>query len=714
MEAIRQAQREWKLAKRRELEAKAQKKRFKRASLSASQPAASQSVAHGPHVSAAALFSHVAAPQPVATHQVQLLHGNIFAHSSDIQHMHIHPTSAAAIHQSAQTHPHLMPQYKAPGVTSEAAALHHHLNANAKRARSALEEVDLTVSPDDVADVAVTPTAATVYAATAANHLGIATSIPMTASVMTGTVPLSAQEGVFQQQQHPDAHKVAMDQYEAQRRWREMKRREIEMKRAKGAGSKRGRKKARHSVPPAISAATAQLQESVSVAIASTPSINVASAPMQSAVETGYGGVGAVENIPTAQGGHGTHIVEDPAVMYVKSAPSGEGAKDVEDIGSAVREAEENAILRDVDESAAVRDVEDNTAEKVIEVDVAGRDTEGDIEVRNIEDDTVAEEAEEDGAERKAEGDVAESGNEDKTAVGGHGDNTVVRETEHNTEALRYSEGSGTAHQPMDIEMPTSEMAGLTARRDTEDGANMIPPADAEKPAGSSSPSLHEPLASATSADARVRLIMPIVRSNFTDDPSQPTVTVVATVSSNASDEAQKDHNAHCDKVNVNRSKAVHNTSEKVGKDREENEKAVDDHVVREGEGEGCDQQNFAAEDIETATGEANGSKTDTLELSNAESTEPKKNITSVSESDDEATKNEAKIYDTHQDTLKTGEAEKRHGELNDGEHNDTAARDEETGDDAEADAKADEFQVNGEDIMSAAAWQSLDSIGNT
>lgn len=780
VEAIRQAQREWRLAKRRELEDKARKKQFKRASLSASQAAASQSVVHAqPHVNTAALYTQVTTSQPTATH-VQLPHGNMFTHSSEIQHLQIHPTSTAAIHQITQPHAQLMPQFKTPSVTSAAMALQHHLNSNAKRARSALEEVGLSSSPDDATEAAMTPAVASMYAAPATSSVGMATSIPMAGSVITAVVPPTMAEGVIQQQQ--DAHKMAMDQYEAQRRWREMKRREIEMKKARGAGSKRGRKKARVSVPPAISAATAQLQESVSVAIAATPSIGTTSAPTHITVQMGCERGGNTENISATVGGQGSQIVEDPTALYVKNVPSGEVMREVEDVGSSLREFGDSGTMREVEENAQVREIEDNTvvgeiADDVLEREVGDnatvreaegntavveiddntavgevddnvavrevgentivRETDNNTAVREVEDSAVVKEVEgstavkvmEDGithrkvedntTAEKIENNIAAREAEDNSTTREIEDNASAREAEDNGVASRDVEESGALPQLMDVEMPTSDEVEVTAQKETEAAPGAGSAANVRRHKASFAPMLQISFCPATPTASATRIFSPIARPDISEAPSQLIpATTVTTEPNPATTNTKQERSAHCGRVSPEESKAVEGNDDTrdVKKEAEENVQEVDEPTAEQGEGEEAgEEEDFTPIDTEIAKIEADRSKTFIRETSNAESTESKEILAPRSESRDEAAKDEGKAYSASRNALKSREEDRGFRELSEDVNNETQGpRGGETVDESDADGKADDFPASGEDIMSAAAWQSLDSIGNT
>lgn len=213
LEAIHQAQRAWRETKRREIEEKARKKAFK---------AANSPI--NPHP--------IYQPQP--TPRRPILDPGAAANLA-------HAAATAAAHQ-----PHPLPSLDVP-----AAVIHTHLNSGPKRAHLNLEPGSGPTQPDETCDAVAAAAAAVAHAAATATP-GDAQFAPAVLSTSVGATDGASATRSEIQGGVDTAQRALLEQIEAKRRWRVEKRREIALKRAKGAGSKRGRKKMR--IQPAVMA----------------------------------------------------------------------------------------------------------------------------------------------------------------------------------------------------------------------------------------------------------------------------------------------------------------------------------------------------------------------------------------------------------------------------------------------------------------------------
>lgn len=200
---------------------------------------------------------NVPQPHPVSIQPGVVLHPDNVTSAQLAMHAAHSPISPP--HHPHHSHPQMHHTAIAPAPPLDATAaamqvqLHHHLNANAKRTHMALQDG----APDDDPDAAVAARAAAVHAAASAapgdaqfaqnfaNIMGQqATSLPTSDPNRVDDMANEAQRLA-----QSEAARRMNEQLEAQRQWREEKRREIATKKAKGSASKRGRKKARTSAP---------------------------------------------------------------------------------------------------------------------------------------------------------------------------------------------------------------------------------------------------------------------------------------------------------------------------------------------------------------------------------------------------------------------------------------------------------------------------------
>lgn len=317
-DSILQAQREWRLNKRRELDAKARKKQLRRESLMSS-----TSVIQPPPLSSNPSFptNSPYANLSASSASLSFPAGAVFApHSTEIHQL--QPQSA--ISNAIQHHIPSSSHINISSVKPDVILSHPHLAVGSKRSATALDD-PTTTGTDDAADAVVAATAAAVHAAASASpgDPQFANSLPVGASVAHSVALLHTDVTMAAH----DAHRIAMENYEAQKRWREEKRRQLAEKKAKGNASKRGRKKARTGHAPSICEATAQLEASVQVAIAQTP--------MRSQTHSVVPSAGFMTNLQDAnvqvEPQQDPPIEDDPTAMYVKNAPGVEHGKEGDD-----------------------------------------------------------------------------------------------------------------------------------------------------------------------------------------------------------------------------------------------------------------------------------------------------------------------------------------------------------------------------------------------
>lgn len=204
-----------------------------------------------------------------------------------------------------------------PNAYANAAAiqLQQHINANAKRTNMALEEGAVGDDPDAVAAAR----AAAVHAAASAapgdaqfaQNLATAMARPRSSTDPSNTSRVEQLANEADQLAQNEAQRRALEQLEAQRQWREAKRREIAAKKAKGAASKRGRKKARIVAPtqPVVSAAVALQPAS------SQPSAQQSMAGMHIGVPVGYVSNGTAQ-VVTANVQPSQMTEDQTSIMY--------------------------------------------------------------------------------------------------------------------------------------------------------------------------------------------------------------------------------------------------------------------------------------------------------------------------------------------------------------------------------------------------------------
>eukprot|EP00177_Eucheuma_denticulatum_P001835 GFKZ01003276.1.p1 GENE.GFKZ01003276.1~~GFKZ01003276.1.p1 ORF type:complete len:799 (-),score=179.77 GFKZ01003276.1:1467-3863(-) len=761
---IRQAQREWRLAKRRELEAKARKK-IRRASLSSPSAPAAPPLPHTqpPHVHATTLYGQIPAANASSPHQVHISHGSVFAPPSEVQQVHMQPIShsqpvgTAALHQVNQTHPAITPQLKPDPDQAMvvSAALQTHLNVNAKRPRSAMEDAVASSAVADAEGVAAA-NAAAVHAAASASpgDAQFANTIPMPTGVGPVVAAPLVTDSHMQQQQ--DAHHQAMRQFEAQRKWREMKRKEIAMKRAKGAGSKRGRKKSRVDViQPAHSAATAQLQASVSMAIAAVPST--------------IGSSGAVQaNLPAdrskdtashgANGGvNGQGLEDDSAAMYVQIAPPPEPSKDLggsneqmKDIEHPVEETMQTPLPGEKPASEELQQPQAQSKGQIPGETIGQKapKTEHGEPTDKASDQTIDDAVGELAASNAGQNDdvpmvePTEKPKDDSPVNQGRqsgcgvpneasesplersADQTVEQAMDQALEQPTNQSPDNPSDQPVDVEMPTSDEAEIAAQRIAE-AAELSARAEetvkqpdevidlaADDSSGPEDQNKADGEAEKNISEAPELETSPLLQGESKDIPKkegQDAKSHMIGVDGSKPIAGEGEMNAivkEDTKTNVEVESTEQADSEQdqadSEQDRFEGEKRIKDDPVKK------DLHPEASEDkplssIESVAGTAPNeaavtaiaSETGAEEEREDENQEVCTDSTRREESEGRAKQNN--------DALETGEpGEGQRPPNSDDVH------------DEDAEAKADEFPgVNGEDIMTAAAWQSLDSISH-
>lgn len=234
--------------------------------------------------------------------------------------------AAAAQHHRAQIRDSAISQAvdaNSAAANVAAAAIQVQLTNSAKRTRLEMEGAAPQGAADDAVDAVAAAAAAVAHAAATANpsESQFAPAVPIaagpTVSTAATTQPLApnTSTAMAMSPEHDDeAQRKLLEQLEAQRRWREEKRREIALKKAKGASSKRGRKKARVQAPSPVRQphqvdSAPQLIPGSVAFTAGNPANPV---------------VAAMDHHTSAGLSHAhMHMVpDDPTALYVRSAPS--------------------------------------------------------------------------------------------------------------------------------------------------------------------------------------------------------------------------------------------------------------------------------------------------------------------------------------------------------------------------------------------------------